>query len=412
MRDAGGFTRVHTAPKSPHEVPDEQVTRLVVLGIQHVHQRGTTSPAQTEAANILQSAGKRPRLYRNSIVFLAADQTRLQDLDQAVRRHMAWNSILEEREELDLSVQQVKQAEIQRRAAEESVTSRLPETYQWLLTPIQENPVDPVSWESARLTGQGSLAERASLRLKNDELLVTRLAGSRLRMELDRVPLWRGDNVAVQQLVEHFASYIYLPRLQHPSLLLKAIEDGTTLLTWADDSFAYADSFDENANRYRGLRAGQAVSLSDAAGLVVKSDVAQQQIDADSESTPRPPSELPNDHGQPHEAGAGIDKQTNSTLPRPDPQPTRFHGSVALDATRTGLDASRVADEVISHLSGLLGASVTVTLEIEAAVPNGVPQNVVADRDREQPDAKVQQPRLRTRLKAGRIAARSCANGA
>lgn len=377
MREAGGFARVHTAPKSAHEVPDEQVVRLVVLGIQHVYQRGTPSPAQTEAANILQSAGKKPRLYRNSIVFLAADQTRLQDLDQAVRRHMAWDSILEEREELDLSVQQVRQAEIQRRAAQESVISRLPETFQWLLTPIQEKPVDSVSWESARLTGQGSLAERASLRLKNDELLVARLAGSRLRMELDRVPLWRGDNVAVQQLVEHFASYIYLPRLQHPSLILRAIEDGTALLTWADDSFAYADSFDEDTSRYRGLRAGETVSLSDAAGLLVKPDVAQRQIQADCESTPKPPSGTPNGPIQTHEVGAGTATQEDSTLPLPDPQPTRFHGTVALDATRTGLDASRVADEVIAHLSGLLGASVTVTLEIEAAVPNGVPQHVV-----------------------------------
>ena len=42
-----------------------------------------------------------------------------------------------------------------------------------------------------------------------------------------------------------------------------------------------------------------------------------------------------------------------------------------------GRDASQVADEVISHLSGLIGAKVTVTLEIEAEVPSGAPDNVV-----------------------------------
>jgi len=40
-------------------------------------------------------------------------------------------------------------------------------------------------------------------------------------------------------------------------------------------------------------------------------------------------------------------------------------------------DASKVADEVITHLAGLLGAQVKVTLEIEADVPAGVPENVV-----------------------------------
>lgn len=40
-------------------------------------------------------------------------------------------------------------------------------------------------------------------------------------------------------------------------------------------------------------------------------------------------------------------------------------------------DAGRIADEVIAHLVGLVGANVTVTLEIEATIPNGVPQDVV-----------------------------------
>ena len=160
---------------------------------------------------------------------------------------------------------------------------------------------------------------------------------------------------------------------------MKAIENGTALLTWADDSFAYADGFDENTGRYRGLRAGQAVSLSDAAGLLAKPDVALQQIQADSDSIPKPPSGILSGPDRTYEAETGTDMQPDSTPPPPVPQPTRFHGTVALelDATRTGLDASCVVDEVIAHLSGFLGASVTVTLEIEAAVPDGVPQHVV-----------------------------------
>jgi BioD-like phosphotransacetylase family protein len=58
-------------------------------------------------------------------------------------------------------------------------------------------------------------------------------------------------------------------------------------------------------------------------------------------------------------------------------KPKRFHGTVVLDATRTGRDAGRIAEEVISHLSALVGANVTVTLEIEAQIPDGAPDNVV-----------------------------------
>ena len=59
------------------------------------------------------------------------------------------------------------------------------------------------------------------------------------------------------------------------------------------------------------------------------------------------------------------------------PKPRRFHGAVTLDSSRVGRDASRIADEVITHLVGLLGASVRVTLEIEADIPSGTPDNVV-----------------------------------
>ena len=42
-----------------------------------------------------------------------------------------------------------------------------------------------------------------------------------------------------------------------------------------------------------------------------------------------------------------------------------------------GRDAGQIADEVISHLSGLVGSEVTVTLEIDAEIPDGAPENVV-----------------------------------
>ena len=63
--------------------------------------------------------------------------------------------------------------------------------------------------------------------------------------------------------------------------------------------------------------------------------------------------------------------------PTPAPRARRFHGTVQLDPTRVGRDASRIAEEVIAHLSGLMGAIVTVTLEVDAEISEGAPDNVV-----------------------------------
>ena len=48
-----------------------------------------------------------------------------------------------------------------------------------------------------------------------------------------------------------------------------------------------------------------------------------------------------------------------------------------MDPARVGRDAGRIAEEVIAHLAGLVGAEVTVTLEIEAVLRNGASDQVV-----------------------------------
>jgi predicted AAA+ superfamily ATPase len=375
----GDFNRIHPMPQSGADVPDDLDARLVVLGVNHPYSKEGDSAAEIAAKAILETRGNTPRLYRNTLVFLAGDKTRLQDLDEAARKYLAWESILLEKVQLNLSPYQVTQAETQKTAADSAVTARLPETYQWLLVPVQSTPQAAITWEALRLSGQDALAVRASKKLRTDELLLTSFAPTRLRMELDKIPLWRGEHVAVKQLVEDFARYIYLPRIKDSVVLLDSIRDGLTILTWTQDSFGFADSYDEAAARYKGLRGGQMVTLADAhaPGLVVKPDVASKQLDAERAALASgvAPGQPPGDGTVSVHMPTGGSPQ-NGTQPAA-AKPKRFHGTVVLDATRVGRDASRIADEVISHLAGLVGANVTVTIEVEAEIPDGVPDNVV-----------------------------------
>lgn len=239
----------------------------------------------------------------------------------------------------------------------------------WPCPVIQPSPQEPVRWEEFRLQGSDPLAVRAGKRLRNQEFLVTSLGGTRLRLELNRVPLWRGDHVEVRQLGDDFARYVYLPRLKSPAVLAAAVSDGVGQLTWQKDGFAYAEDYDVATGRYRGLRAGAQVRVTeDDPGLVVKPDVAQRQLAA--EVPAAPPARAADGKVQ---TGAG-EPPEKEKKPR---RPKRFHGTVVLDSTRAGRDASRVAEEVVAHLAGLPGAEVTVTLEIEALIPDGAPENVV-----------------------------------
>ncbi len=389
LASTGDFSRIHPMPASAADVPDDMEARLVVLGSAHAYSKEAGNAAEVAAKAILETRGHSPRLYRNTLVFLAADKTRLQDLDEAVRKYLAWQSILADEAQLGLTTHQKTQVTQQITAADSTATARLPETWQWLLVPVQHTPQAPITWDALRLSGTDPLAVRASRKLRPDHLLVS-FAGCMLRLELDKIPLWRGDHVAVKQLVEDFARYLYLPRLKDSRVLLHAITDGVNLLTWSQDSFGIADAFDESAGRYKGLRGGRVVNLSDphSTDLVVKPEVASRQMDAERQEPERGGAGTGSAAGAGSGAGVGAgagsggDSGAGGTggtggTPPASTKPKRFHGSVSLDADRVGRDAGKIAEEVISHLVGLVGANVTVTLEIAAEVPGGAPDNVV-----------------------------------
>ena len=164
--------------------------------------------------------------------------------------------------------------------------------------------------------------------------------------------------------------------------------DGLALLTWQTDTFAYAESYDEGAGRYPGLRGGQVVTLTtDDVGLLVKPDSARRQMDA--EAAAAAPASLLLGGAPVGETSTGVLRGWEGTTdagttgaaldetPFAAPLPRRFYGTAQLDPARVGRDASRIADEVLAHLTGQVGAEVSVTLEIDVYLPDGASQQIV-----------------------------------
>jgi predicted AAA+ superfamily ATPase len=372
LKQMGDFSRIYPMPRSNADVPDDFEARLVILPREHAYSREAGNAAEVAAKAILEQRGNTPRLYRNTLVFLAADKVRLPDLEESIRRYLAWSSIVAEKEILNLDPQQQKQAADQQKTAEGAIVARMPEAYQWLLVPEQATPQVEVKWQAIRLTGSDPLAIRASKKLRIEELLVGGLAPSILRRHLDAVPLWSGNHIPIRQLVAYFAQYLYLPRLIGPQVLMEAIRNGVDLLTWQQDSFAYADSFDDATSRYLGLRGGQHVSPSaESSALLVKPEVAGRQLAAEVPTTGQEPrGETPAQPAPGVPPLAGQPGQTPRVM-------KRFHGSVALDPARVGRDAGRIAEEIVAHLVGQVGAEVTVILDIEVQLPNGATDQLI-----------------------------------
>src|SRR3989441_1124590 len=154
----GDFARVHVCPTSGATITEEDTSAgLVILKPHLTHAlRDQNSKARAAAKEMLDLRGNTHRGYRNTLVFLAADRTRLEDLKQGVRQFLAWDSIKREieSETLNLDTFQRNQVKTKQEEANKSVEARIPETYIWLLVPDQPDPRQPDELQELRLQPQ------------------------------------------------------------------------------------------------------------------------------------------------------------------------------------------------------------------------------------------------------------------
>lgn len=375
--DPGVFARVHT-PRSPGDVPDDDTARLVILGPEHTYDpKSDDTTGRVIAEKILANRAGGARRCRNMLVFLAADNSGLNDLRQAVRDWLAWTSIDRDRKTLALDEFQIRQVDAKVREANETVDLRLAGTWQWVLNPTQskDDPTGPVRWDIGRVSGHEPLAMRVSKKLVPEEYLVPAYAGSRIRNDIDRIPLWRGDHVEVGQLWDDCCQYLYMPRLVNREVLDRAIEDGITTLNWVADGFAYADSHD--GERYVGLVTAARPAAIVPSGMLVKPEVAQRQraAEADDSAGTGDTTADGTTTSMPPPPGDAVDWDTSPATPSSD-HPTHYYGRISLDSARWTRSVADIAEAIVNQLAKAPDARLTVTIEIEADATGGFDERV------------------------------------
>jgi hypothetical protein len=382
-RSAGPFAAVHAFPDGPGDVTDEDDgVHLVVLPTDAHHvPKADESPAIAMAEEILTQRNAGPRLNRNLLVFCAASEARLSELRTAARQHLAWKSILEDhqRDKLELTKGDLAQANSKIAETDETVTQRIAETYVHVLVPEQTAGTREIRWHQTKPTGAGSLAERIARKLVSEERLITSYGGTRVRMDLDRVPLWseRGD-IGVVALWNAYCQFPYLPRLASFAVLADAVSNGVSKLDWQNETFAYAEGWDET--RWVGLVAGQHVDLVSGCFLV-RPDVAVAQLDLDAAASGRA-----DGSGASGSSGDGVDGDDRGSgaegsadgasgsgvsiaSPGALALPTRFYAQFGLDPVRAIRHLDDIVRNVVEHLARADGAEVELTLEINAKSP-------------------------------------------
>lgn len=369
------FASHHVAPADTSDVADEDRARVVVLRPEHAHKRSNGgTPAQQAVRRFLESRGNAQRLYKNMLVFIAPDFDDVENLRQATRDYLAWDSIKDDEEALNLDAQQRRQVKTSLDKATETTDLRLRAAYNWLITPLQPDPLGALELQASRINGDDNFYDRAARKLRNDGLLITEWSPDILRMELDKY-IWndeRGWEVRLQQLWEYLAQYCYLPRLFDQNVLLQAVKRGAERL---DAPFAYAAS-KHPAGHHTGIvfrHLGQI--YFDAQSLLIHPDHVITPPEPKPVITPPP---VIGGGGQPPTSTGGGTPPPIAPPPTPARKPlTRYHGHVTINPQRAQKEASLIFDEVVERLTSLLGTDVEITLEISARKPDGFDESTI-----------------------------------
>ena len=346
-----------------------------MLGVAHPHTGRENSDAMAEAKDILLQRGSTPRVYRNMLVFLAAESRQLDGLKEAMRSSLAWAGIVKDTDRLNLTQRDSALAKAKVAEAAETVKTRLKETWCYLLYPMQDGAQADVEWIASKVPAQDGLLSRASKKLASDEGLLPELGPARLDRELQKY-IWNGKNhLSLRDLWEYLNRYIYLPRVKDRNVLIKAVRASVGAMV--PGPFAYAERWDEKSGRYIGLvlqNGANAAVVIDSDSLIVKPEVAERQS---KETTAVAAILVDPEQTAIKQAAEQTGLRQTGTAVQPEREPTRFIGTVMISADRPAHEMRQIVEAIVEQLTILPGSEVSLKLEIDADVPNGLDRSKV-----------------------------------
>ena len=388
LADRGNFDAVQVAPDDSAAVPDEAGgVRAVVLGVAHTHSGRDSSDAMTEVKDILHQRGSTPRVYRNTLVFLAADARQLDNLKDAVRSLLAWGAIVRDASSgrLDLKSSEMSLAKDKALEAKETVQTRLKEAWTYLIYPYQDSAQTDVYFSSARIPAQDGLLRRASKKLVSEEALLPEIGPERINRELEKY-IWNDrDHLHIKDLWEYLNRYTYLPRLKDRDTLIRCVRSAISQMVAGP--FAYAENYDSSKNEYYGLSiegAGNIAVTIDADSVIVRPTAAEtaraKKLPAQAEGTTGTSVNSTDALVKPTTVGGeddGGSEHRGAQATEAPQDPTRFQGTVMVSTDRPARDMAQIVEAIVEQLTTIPGAEVSLRLEIDAEVPSGLDRSKV-----------------------------------
>lgn len=371
----GGFHRVFAAPDDPTSIEEAEAASLVIMSpsMPHAGKGASKSLATDAASDALMRCRASQRRFRNTLLFVAPDEAQLGNAREVMRKALAWKSIVDDgRLQQQLTQGQATDARDKAKSNRESAQKAVRSAWSHILYPVKSDVAGkPFELEHSLISARDRAAIPAVVydKSKADGIVLEKLGTERLWLALK--PIWPNDrpHLAVSEIADWFAAYVYLPKLRDRVVLESSIREAVAKF---DAQFGYADGFDDETGKYRKLIwAKNPPELMSPTAVLVRETEAKRQLSEEGAPLPTIGPDLPlAPEAQPGTPGP----VTGPTSPS---KPRRFYGSVEIDMVRPVKSFDAILNAVVMELQRTQGAKVKLTLEIQAEAPNGFAEGEV-----------------------------------
>lgn len=370
------FDYVHRFPDSS-EIPDDEALRLVYLSPSQFYSSAENFKyAEKAASDYVKNCGSNLRIHQNRLIFVAPDSKTINAVEQAAKKCIAWESIIEDANNgrINLDLYNMTNAKRDFDDGKKALTSQVQNCWKHLIVPLQLLGEVDFTLEHISININELLIKSIETACKENEYVIQRWGPIHLDKLLKTV-YWKNSNesVAVSKIWEDSTKYIYFARLQKRYVLDETITHASN----SSDYFGLSDGI-ENNGKLMGVSIGKQVDFITNETLLVPLDVAKAAVENERIiQTPKTSTMSGSDiFGQPTST---IDSGSQMPETVPVPKKTRFYLNQKIQSGELLIKANKIYDEIISVLNQSPDVNLDVCISIDAYFADGADEKIVRD---------------------------------
>ena len=360
--------RIHFNPGTSDDIIDESNgCRLVILNTKYTHAiNNAQSTAIKFAKDIIENKGTELRKFKNTIIFLTLDNTKLTILKKNISELLAWEEIRDNYEQYNIPPSDLKKVSSKIEQSSHTLKGQLIEALKWIIYPTKTNSESDVEFKVLSISAQSDLITALENKLIQNGVIYGEIGPDTLNITLEKYYWNYLENIKLSQLWNNFCEYLYMERFSNEQVLVESIRKSVSRIT--PGPFAYASNYLEEKELYENLIIQNKLDANisiDNSSLILRKDIAEKnEIKLNGSNS------IKGDSSNNQISSDLIEKPITPVM---ETLPKQFDGEIAINSDNFAKKIHRIYTEIIEPIKREdENANIDITINISAKSSKGM----------------------------------------